>query len=384
MRKFLFLFVVILGFFVGLALRAQAQSATVAVPEADVVAGNFVRLAQSIDVKGIVKGDMIVAGQTVILSGTVEGDLIAAAETVQIFGEVKGDVRVAARSVYFGNRVGHNVTVFAETVTIADPAIIEGHVYSAAKDVRLEGAVNGTLEASAQDIEIDGRLVGSAKLRTNTKGRIRFGSEARLGGDVEYWSETPVVDKNAEVKGQVIQRGGPIAERSWEPGFFRSLFGWWVGILSSLLVGWILVRWFRRPLVTVLSVMKEKSFRTIGWGFLAMVLTPVVLILLAVTLIGFPIAIIGVALYGSMIYLSSVVFGIMVGTFALGLLHREDREKVQEPTLWAVLLGIVLARLLFYIPVAGSVIASFGWLWTFGAMAIALRRGFLSVKSDRH
>ena len=111
------------------------------------------------------------------------------------------------------------------------------------------------------------------------------------------------------------------------------------------------------------------GWRTFGLGFAALVVTPVAIILVALTLIGLPLALISLGLYFIGLYLSLV----FVGAFLGWLFFKPDQPRGGR-TLWAYFVGLLVLVILVSLPVIGAVLKLLACCLGLGALILQLFR----------
>ena len=96
-----------------------------------------------------------------------------------------------------------------------------------------------------------------------------------------------------------------------------------------------------------------------------LVLTPIVIVLLLITLVGIPLAILVGLLFAVYLLLAKVIFGIALGRLI------NDKANWKLSLYWAATIGIVVADLIIFIPIIGWIVGVFALLWSFGALMLA-------------
>ncbi len=84
-------------------------------------------------------------------------------------------------------------------------------------------------------------------------------------------------------------------------------------------------------------------------GLAALLLVPVLLVLLAVTLVGIPLAVLGGVAYGLLLWVGLVLGAYVLGTRAL------DRDRVEYARLLALGVGLLVVALTRFVPGGGLV-----------------------------
>jgi len=284
-------------------------------------------VAGSVIVRGTVTGDVSTAAGNVHVaeSGTVGGDINAAAGTVRIDGDVDGSVSAAGSTIAVG-----------ET-----------------------GQIGGDLDVGAAFLTVDGTVDGNVRAGAET---IVLGPGADIGGEFRYDAETFSQDPDATVGGSVVEDETIGEQESVVPGWVGAIYG----LLANLLLGVVLLAVFPAFSARVAGRVTESPVVSGGVGLGALVVVPLVLLLVAVTIVGIPLSLLGAVLFGLFVWVAVVYGQYAVGTWALGILGRENR--------WlALLVGLVGFAVLGAVPVLGAVVELAALLLGLGAVALALR-----------
>jgi len=316
---------------VAAAQSVQGASATVVVEEGRTVS-NVDALAGSIVIRGTVTGDVSGAAGTIHVAedGRVEGSVSGAAGDVRIDGSVGGDVIAGS---------GH--------VRVTETATIGGDVAVGAEYVRIDGRVDGDVRVGAE--------------------RIVLGPNANIGGEFRYTAAEFTRDPAATVAGGVAEDtdlrdgGGPFRLPNW--------VGWGYGLLANLLLGAILLVLFPAFSARLAGRVSDEPAKTGGVGLLALVGGPILLTLVAITIIGIPLAVLGAIAFGLAIWVGVVYGQYAVGAWVLRRAGRDDR--------WlALVAGLVGFAVLDLIPVLGGLFVFGALLLGLGALALELRDSF--------
>jgi len=302
---------------------------------------------------GETTGDLEAYGGDVAIRGTVDGDLQVFAGNVRILGEVTGDVETASGNVVISGTVGGDVSASGGAVQLTENA-----------------TVGGTFEAGAGSVLIDGRVGGPARVGA---GDIVLGPTASIGGDLEYDGNL-TRSSGATVGGEVVNNpdleiGDPLPSI---PGF---VFGVYV-FLVNLVVGAVLLLVFPRFTRGMAERTVERPARTGAVGLLALVGTPILLVLLAITIVGIPLALAGAIVYGLAVWLGVVLGRYVLGAWLLSFVDVDNR--------WAALmLGTVVMVPVTRIPILGGLLDLVVLLLGLGALAYGLYRGYRARRRGR-
>jgi len=111
-------------------------------------------------------------------------------------------------------------------------------------------------------------------------------------------------------------------------------------------------------------------------GAIILVATPVAAIIALITVVGVPVGLIGLVLYGIAIYLSQIAVGLFIGYWIIGYFRKVETRGILVA---ALALGFTILTLLKLIPYVG-----FPWLWLatvlFGIGAMALSQKTLRAE----
>lgn len=303
-----------------------------------------------------VNGLDVMAG-TVVIRGTVSGDLNGFAGDVVIAesGVVAGDVSVATGSLRIAGTVEGSVSTGAGVVTLART-----------------GSVGGDFSAGAGTVTVEGGIGGNAKIGADT---IVLGSASRIGGELRYdgalTQESGAVVAGPIVQDRTIGGFGPVgvSGHSW-----LSFGGGWLNAIYGLFANFLLGAVLLLVLPGFSNRVADRAAESPGWsglvGLLAFIGVPFLLALVAVTIVGIPLAILG--LFG---YLFVLWVGVVYGEYAVGrwLLGRRS----DQPNRWYALgLGLVLFAVLGAIPIVGGLLVFGALLVGLGALTRAIRGAY--------
>ena len=223
----------------------------------------------------------------------------------------------------------------------------------------IAGRVEGPVVAANGDVRVTG-TVDEDVVAFNGRAIIEDG--ARVGGGVTS-SEEPRVARRATVEDDV--------ERVRFTNFFNVLgwvlwFLWWLAVsVSTLVLGLLLVALFPRASEATVAAGRSRPGPCIGWGLLLGVGLPILSVALFFTVLGIPLALVGLA---TLVPLSAV--GFVAGALVLGrVLVREPRSLVV-----GFLAGWAILRVVDLVPGLGNLVSFAATVYGLGALAVAAWR----------
>ncbi|MDZ7798734.1 MAG: hypothetical protein U5L76_03920 [Patescibacteria group bacterium] len=376
-----------LSFLTLLLLPVTAQGAgssqkvlNVYIPANQTIDDNFVRGANTFDIRGKIKGDVIIAGASIDISGQVSGDVLAAASSIKISGEVTGDVRVAGGTVLIDGLVKGNVNIFAGSADFGLDSHVLGDVSLYSGTGNIKGKIDGDLHGGAGSVAVSGQIGENVELRFDGEGKnaptLTIVSGASIGGNLDYYSQRKAqIDDEASISGEVT-RHEPTGVGKTTRKFINSF--WWFTNLTSffglIIVGLILIWIFEDKVKKVSKRMLIKPGQSMLYGLAILIITPIVSIILMITIIGLPLGIIMLLLYGIAIYISTAFIGVVLGRKILSYLQK---KKIEEVSLfWSLILGLLIYTVIVDLILwSGSFLGIFSGLvkfvtlvWALGAM----------------
>ncbi len=347
----------------------------VTITEDQVIEGNLYAAGNTLTVNGTVNGDVFLAGQNIIVNGKVTGDVFAAGENITVNNEVGGSVRAAGANITINKNVGHGVQAFGSTVTLSPDAAVGGDFLFAGAVGNIQGKISGDLHGGGATVIISGEVDKDVKLRLDE----RVGEEVRGWGQKMEASQPLVITDTAKVGGNVYYTAGAKGEIAsgavigGEVGYSqtsketksRSAWSWgwhWIySIFASLVIGLVLISLWRVPVVKLTDTMLNRTSASFGWGIVMMFVTPFIILLLLLTIIGIPLAVILAFIWLAAMYIARTIVGILIGRAILSRLGKDRNESI----IWAMISGVVIIQMVSFLPFIG-------WLFSLAAIWWAL------------
>lgn len=382
---FLFLGILFFGISLTLNLPQKAFAKTsggiekqIFVGENEVINNNFVRAGETVDINGKVNGDIVVAGGTVNIDSTVQGDVIAVGGTVRVKGNIAGNVRVGGGTVEIDAVIGKNANVFGGTIMISEDSTIGWSLAYGAGTADLRGKIAGHLDGAAGQTTIAATIGGDANLILDEEAITSISAPTVIEGNLTYTGETPpTIQEGAIVKGEIIAKSAFFAapKKSDLLAFFgiSTLFFKLVNLFGLLVIGLIIITLLKKDSLAIAEYMKKEPLKSISWGIVYLIVTPIVSLLLVFTIIGAPLALIISAFYLIALYVSKVFVGIFLGKEILTY-FRKDKKDQSVSLMGAMILGLIIFSLLTFIPLLGWFIGLVGIIWTLGALVEIKKR----------
>ncbi len=340
-------------------------------PAGEVHEGWYFAAGDQVTIDGTINGDAYVAGAIVEVGGTINGDLIVAGGQVTISGTVSDDIRGAGGVVRVSGRTGKNVTVAGGSVVIAKEAEIGKNLLAAGGDIQVRGSVAEEAKLAAGTIGVTGSIKGNVSAATD---ELSTYPGASIGGNLSVMSgdSTHIHVALGTVHGKTEISGPEAHVRKHFLGMTPG--GFWFKVLFTLslfLTALVLAFLFPQQLTGVGTTILGRPGASALWGILIIILAPVVMLILLCTVIGVPLALFLLFIYLWYLYLSQLALGVVVGHRILGADGKHGWRLVG-----VVCLGILIVRILAFIPYIATLIVLGGMLFGVGALALITKDEF--------
>jgi len=346
----------------------------VTVPASQVVNGDYFAFGGTVEISGTINGDLYASGGQVVIDGTVNGDVLVAGGRVRLSGTVSQDVRAAGGQVTISGGVGRNLTVAGGQVELAPSAVVRGGLVAAAGNVDLSAPVGGAVKVAAGTLIVENRIGGNVDAAVGT---LRIASRADIQGDVNYWSRREAsVSEGARIGGKIVRNVPPKRPRLFPAVFFAWLGFVSINFLSTLILGLLSVRFLPRFHQSVVTTLSERPWSSLGIGFFAAVVLPVVCSLLFATVVAIPLALILLTAFFIVLYWARIYAIGRIGEFILGRLRPNSGRAS------AFVLGLFIYYLLAVIPFIGWLVVPLVMLFGFGAELIARKQFYVIAKTQ--
>jgi cytoskeletal protein CcmA (bactofilin family) len=298
------------------------------------VSGSLIGISQKTIVNGLVKGDLYLAGSTLIINGNIEGDCLLLGQYVYINGNISGDVRV-----------------YSQELLISEKSLISGSLIDYSGEADISGKIIGSMDIAAKEV----RFFGYAGNSTIDSEILFLDSSSVINGSMTYSAN------DISSSGTVIGKKHFSGNKKEEYTFLSFIFDYLYDYVSFFLVGILIIF---LPWVTIEPrVLKiQKSFmRCLLYGIFVFLAIPVSLVLCAVTVVGIPLAIMGLGFYLGLLYTCKIFFCIYIGSFL-----RWNR-------IYQLAFGLGIYTLLIQIPYLGVVISFMAIFVSLGSIVITLQ-----------
>lgn len=329
-----------------------------------IIAGNTIKSDATI------MGDLISGSNRLVQNGIVVGSITAGAKDIDILGQVNGSVRGFAQNINVNGKINRNLIGFCAALNIKPEADIGGDVSVFCGELTLDGKVGKGLRGAIGTLVISGTVNGDVSVDAD---KITLMPTAKILGDFKYKCKKQAkIESGAQVGGQTLWTKKEKKEERKAKGIFtaKSLVTEILFLLALMITGIVLTLIFKKNAYQAKRAVTASFLRSLGWGFVFMVCIPIAIIILIVTILGIPIAVISLFAYAVLIYIAKIPVATALG----GRIIKAFGKQGEPSLIWSMLLGLFILTILLNIPYLEWLIYFVVLFTGFGAILISQKQ----------
>ncbi len=331
------------------ARAAVSSSGPVTMAAGEVHTGLYAKMAERVEIDGTVNGDVAVLASSFVLKGTVNGSVYVLAQTVQLDGTVSGNVHVMASDVSVAGSA-QSVYAAASSFVTTKESKMDSTLAAAAANADVAGSVGHSAYIGASKAAYNAATGGSVKIAAQ---EITVGPSAVIAGDLSYSESAQIqVENDKNISGSIKKFATP--KTTHTPTWVSVLTKVFFGLVSSFVLGMVLLWLAPGSVVATGEFLRRKPANALLTGFGFLIGGPIVLFMLAITLIGLPLAVLGIMLYIAALMVANVFVAILVGRRVLAT--GPDCVSARANTL-PLLVGLLIIGLVSALPAIGGVMS---------------------------
>lgn len=253
--------------------------------------GNIYTSSRNIQINGNIEGSLYCAASSVlVINGRVSGDVVCLASKVIINGEIGQDLRIAGSDISLKGKVNGDASIASlDKVNLAPESTIS-------KDLQIYGS----------STEISGEIGNNAYISSHN---LKAGNMVKIGGDLSYSSVDEINFTNGQVKGKINYNQ---VQNNDNAALSVIMIMLMLLVLSMIVVLVVPSRVHRSS-----EIAKGNFITVILAGVATVFLVPIVAILLALSVIGIPVAIVMGFAYVIILIMSAPFFVYLLGSILL-------------------------------------------------------------------
>ncbi len=322
-------------------------------------------LAGNSNIEADIFGDLYIGGGSIVINGDVHEDLVVSAGKVTVTGDVFGDLRVLGGQVAIYGNVGDDLVIGGGQVDIGKSSVVAGTLVVGAGVLTIDGQIREEVRGGVGMFFLNGTVDKNVIL--TVEDTMNISDQASIGGDLKYSSliETPVPEGvvAGEIKFNKFERESVLEDVTYV-FFVQKLLSYF----AALILMFIMVMGMPNWLLNAAAETKKNVFKAFGVGLLSIITAVVGSIILMITILGIPIAMIAFALLLILVYISKIVVSAWTVSYFMNFKKKVNRFKL----FGAMALALLVYYLVGMIPFVGWVIN--GALFLIGVGTIVLMK----------
>lgn len=272
-----------------------------------------------------IHGDLYIAGGTITINGDIEEDLVVGGGKVVVYGDVGGDLRILGGQVTVYGDVGEDIVVIAGQMDISKNTIVGGNLISGAGLLTIDGVIKGEMRGVIGVVFINGEIGKNVTL--SVEDSIIISEGASIGGDLKYsaFLETNIPEGvvNGEVVFNKFQK-----ERFLNDLTFLLFVQKVTSYVSMFLLLLTLVIFMPKGLINSAKKTKENLLKSFGVGVLTLISVFVGSIILMVTIVGIPFALMALSSMVAVFYFARIFASVWLAGYIVSFKGRVSRLKL--------------------------------------------------------
>lgn len=308
-----------------------------------IIFDNFFAAGEKVHIAGRIMGDLIVFGGEVIITGQIDGNIIT-------FG---GDVKLSGKAQ---NIFASGGTVLVNGIVKRDLLIGGGEIY-----ITKNSRVGRDAYIGGGSANVAGKIYRNLRVGTGT---LVISPNALVKGEIDYSSRYSNVSNKAKILGKVSYHPMPDYQEQAQKVFAgivltREI----VGVITILLLGILAIFFFPHQVKLIRVAMQRDFWKNFGIGILSIILIPIVVILLFVTLVGFPLGVLLLVAYIFGIYFTTIFASIYIGHWIFKKMGKPNIHNV-----WSLIVGYIVFKVITWVPLIGWLFGLIVFFWAFGTL----------------
>ncbi len=319
------------------------------IPESEIIDDDLLITGRTIVVKGKVTGDVWAFAQEVTITGEVSGTVVSGAATINVNPKRVKTVICGAGNINISGFIEKNAVLLGGSLLVDDHAEVGKDLMVFGGAANVNGDIKGAIKGGIGEFVMDGKS-GSIDIKAE---QTTIKSNAVINGDLVIRGEQePTIESGAKISGET--RLEKVKPEQAAPFVGLAPFIAFVVVLikivlfaAKILTAIIIIALAKRFVRRIMDTLIQKPWKSLGWGFLGLIIMPVVVVVLFLTLIGFPFAFFGIYLYSILLYLSSIFVGLILGEKILRLFKKQGEISLYL----SAIVGIIVLSILGLVPV---------------------------------
>lgn len=305
----------------------------------------------SVQIDSDINGDLVVGGGRLMINSIISQDLTLAGGEVTVNGEVQDDARLAGGNITISAIIKDDLILGGGNVILTDTGFVGGDFIFGGGNVIINGMVNGDVMGAGGNVTINNVIKGDVVLYNVDS--IAFGQNGRVMGNLSYRSPNPSKTATKQhIRGLIEYEPSKVSVSDKKIQLLTSgiLAGFSIFRLLAILLSGLILIWLVRFFMTnSVKAGYTEPFKSLGFGFLALILPPIVALILLITGIGYFLSFLLVLMWLFLIFLGKLTGILMIGMLIVSVKSKSGFWRVYG----AFALGALIYILVSLVPIIG-------------------------------
>jgi len=317
-----------------------------------------------------INSDLTVLGGEVLIKNKISGDVFVVGGDAVFEADILGDLRVIGGDVKVSGNIVGDLFLIGGNIDLQNANLL-GDVIIVGADVLINSEINNKSKIVAAKVFVNSKITSPIEI---TAQKLSFGESAILESNLSYYSPQAFIkNENSQINGEVVfNQIKNIQDTSFVKQAILNITSFWLVLkfITTLLIAFGLVYIFK-VFSTEVSMLAIKSpAKSLLAGILLLVFTPVILVILFISLAGMPIAILLILAIMFISIISPSLVGIFIGSWVRKRLNKTADYLVD---FHSAAFGVILLTIIQFIPVIGSFISFVLGIIAIGAIVRYIR-----------
>ena len=307
----------------------------------DPITGDAILSGTNVSVSAPISGEIFAAGQDVSLNSIPGRSAFLLGKTINSLAGSSYDLFAAGQTVNLSGTYQNDVYLAGSKVVVQPNTIITGNLYIVSAVAELAGKVDGNVYIKSSSLKLNRVVIGGA---------LNYTANEEAGGL-----------RDSHINS--VHRQDP-------PPPANNPLAWLIPFFTTVLTAGLLI--VAAPMATrvVTETLRYRYWRCLGIGYASIIFSPLLIVALFVSMIGYQLALLLLCLYVALLTLGGILGAVATGRL---LSLRFLPAYAEHP--WLVsLLGSTLVLTLSNLPGVSLAIGLFLFPAAIGAAIISMRR----------
>lgn len=339
---------------------------------------DYIGAAENVRIDGVVNGDVMTAGIVVDFAGESSEDVLTAGGELKINGKINGNLRAIGGSIVIEGEIAKNVTIAGGDIIFTKGSVVKGNVYIVGGYVEVGGKIDGNVEVMGGQVLLSGDVTKNTNIISD---EISTSPEAKIGGNLTYYSDKEIVIDKSVVNGEIIKESFTgKKDNDIKEFLFSKIFGFF----SLLLFSFVLYKLFSKNAVEIFQGLskKENFWKYLAFGITTFIIIPAICFILIILMIGLPLALTFFAAFAIALMFAKFIACAMTGYF-VGKRYKDYKFTDKFP-IAVFVAGYLILEILWAIPVLGRLAVCLIVTWSFGGLTEYIYRNLKSGRRNEN